>query len=554
MNAKKVIIVTSVILLVLVFLGGLGTFFLDRYKNQLNNELAQKRVDSQNIDTLKIGYLGGSTGIYPEIQPEFNTFVYNSHFYEPLTKFDENLKIQPQLALSWENPKPDTWRFRLRKNVKFQDGSTLDSEDVKKSLDLVLAGGNAAIILPTTKEVKIVDDQTVDIITKTPDPTLAKSLVNAFILPKSLIESKDFKNPIGTGPYKLTKVEDGKYFLVRNEEYYGEKPKAKNVILIPFIDEKDIVTNFKNGEIDISEAPNDPTVQKELNNTLTPDGKSLVTLTKDSTDIRFLVLDTKRDKSPYITGAKTNPFKNLKVRQAVQIAIDVNKIIEDENMKGFTAINQLATKNIFGYSNEIKTPKHDISEAKTLMEEAGYKNGFGVTLDISSIITSFGEGIKTSLAQIGIRVKVNPIAATETYMGKIFSGDSSMYSLGWGITTGDALEAYENILGAQTPLAPLYTSNPQVVALITKLKETFDQKQRMDYFDELAQLADAEKDIIPIFSKDSMVIVRNGIHFTPRTDSMILATGAIGVIPDKYKTSYDLWTATKHLLGLYKVD
>lgn len=551
MKSKKTLIVLISIGILTVIIGSslLGIFL---YKNKLNKDLEQKRVAAKNVDKVTASYLTEVQGIYPDIDLEVTVITFNMHFYEGLTQFDKDLRIKPLLAESWENPNETTWRFRLKKGVKFHNGQELTSEDVKASYDLAIADENLNQFSPGLDSVKIIDKYTVDIITKSPDPILVNTIPPIFILPKSLIESKNYENPIGTGPYKLIKKDKTVYTLERFENYYGEKPKVKNVVLNPIADKDQRFNAVVNGEIDISEVSGSEEREEYQKIAKTKTGQDIKIDTIESTDVSYIGIDLVRDKSPYISGVEGNPFKNIKVREAMLLALNVDKLLSDSNMKDQYPISQLVTENVFGYNPKIQTPKQNVEKAKLLMKEAGYENGFNVMLDISTVKEKLAENIKKQLEPIKINIIINALEPSDEFFQKLLSGDTSMHQLGWGITSGDALEVYEALYGDNSILNKFQYNNPKISDLISKTRSTFDQRKRRDYMQQMAEVIAEDKSMFPLYSNRNNFVYRSGLEFTPRADSLLLIYEVSGAVPDDIKNNYTLVDTIRKIIGIKK--
>lgn len=539
---KKLIIGLSVGAGILLVLAGLGIWVGITQKN-INAQRAKDRVAATQVEKLTIGYETESSGFYPNIPFEMVTYEYNAHFYEALTNLNSDFQIESQLAESWENPSDTTWRFRLKKGVQFHDGSIMSAKDVKASLDMAMANENTAGMLPGLTSVEIVDENTVDLITESPSPMLANALTTVYILPEKVITAGDFTNPVGTGPFKyVSSDESGAVNLTRFEGYYGEKAKVANVVLKSYSVPEERLAALKNGEVDVIQSLNDPA---SVGND--KDGNAIQVATVPGIGTAYLVLDTVSETSPYITGVTTNPFKDIKVRQAMQKALDLDKFIETAEKKTATPAAETVAPTIFGYDPSIAVSTQDLTEAKRLMSEAGYEKGFNVDIDI--LEPSVARAVTEQLAAIGITVRVNPGTNDTNFFDKVMAGDSAMFFMEYGCGTGDALEAFEVNYGAQPFYGKSYTS-PEMTELITKTESNFDIGKRKEDLQQLAKLADAAKANIPLFISKSNFAHRVGLLMNVRFDGFMTAADISGAVPADIQEDLSYVETIKEMLGL----
>jgi peptide/nickel transport system substrate-binding protein len=529
---------------IVLILIGLG-IWIGFYQKDLNAQRAKDRVAATQLQNLAIGYDSLSTGFYPNIPFELVTYEYNSHFYEALTRFDSDYHLEPQLATGWENPSDNVWRFRLKENVKFHDGSLMTSKDVKASLDMAMANENTSVMLPGLASVSIVDENTVDLVTSSPSPLLANALTTVFILPEKLIASADYANPIGTGPFEYVSSDSSSVTLKRFDDYHGTQAKAASVILRSYEDATAQLEALRNKEVDIIQNIDNPDgIGKDK------DGQSLLTASSSGIGVNFLSLDTISDSSPNISGVTTNPFKDIRVREALQYALDIDQLIEDANIKNAAVGTQTVAPTIFGFDPTIKGTVQDIDKAKELMTAAGYQNGFTITLDISrEVFQPLANALKAQLSVIGINLNIslNP-PGTSTFVERIASGDSSMFFLEYDCGTGDALEAYQMLFGEQAFYGKAY-KDAAMTDLMTKAEGTFDLEKRKVTLQELAQLADKAKAMIPLYVVKQIFAYREGVNPSIRFDGYLTANSISGAVPASLQADYTYLDTLKKILG-----
>jgi peptide/nickel transport system substrate-binding protein len=318
-------------------------------------------------------------------------------------------KVGPSLAVSWKNLDDTTWEVKLRKGVKFHDGTPFGAKDVKATFDRVLnpenkltARGNHAKI----KSIEVVDDLTARFKTDGPYPLFVERLTAQVMQSEKVIKEKGHEwmqeNPVGTGPYKLVKwSKKQEHLLVRNEDYWGPKPAFKYVRIRIIPEQATQIAELISGGVDIIKAV--PPDQMDVIN------KSGQARTATSPILRtaFIQLDQAGRSGP-------NPFQDRRVRQAANLAVDVDSIIKHV-LNGLgdrvaTTVNPMA----FGFDPGLKPYKQDIAQAKKLLAEAGFPNGLEVgfmrgqpTVEPGVIQTS--DAIVADLAKAGIRTKARMV-------------------------------------------------------------------------------------------------------------------------------------------------
>lgn len=416
--------------------------------------------------TLRVALSDDATTLDPHVADlAINNRLLNN-IYEGLVRRDKDFNIAPSLAVSWSQPDAKTWRFKLRPDVKFHDGSAFGADDVVYSVARALNPlSNMKWTVQGVASARKVDALTVDLVMAEPNPVLLLHLLSLKIMSKSWSakhgvttpqnyndreETQAVRNANGTGPFKVTSRQlDVKTVLTEHMEWWNRNaPERGNVTQVEWTPIKSNSTRMAalmTGSIDF--VP-DPPVQdreriKNLPATKLQVGSEPRTI--------FLALDQFRDELQTSNVRGRNPFKDLRVRQAVAHAIDVNVLIE-KVMRGYGRPTGLVVgQEVQGYSAEIdRRLPYDLPLAKKLMAEAGYANGFDVTFDCVTQ-TPFAElcqGVGPMLAAIGIRLNINVISFTHIFP-KINRNDTSGLIIGYGASTFDAYGVLQNLLGSK---------------------------------------------------------------------------------------------------------
>ena len=470
------------------------------------------------------------------------------HVYEPLVNRGKTMAIEPSLAVSWQAMNPTTMRFKLRDKVTFHDGTAFTADDVVFSITRAMEKtSNFGAYVQGIKEAKKVDNLTVDIITGGPTPTLLDQLTELRIMNRAwsvkynVTRPQDFKNKEetfaarnanGTGPFVLRAREaDVKTVLVANSNWWGKRDSnVTEVIYTPIKQDATRISALITGEIDLVL---DPPVQDLAN--LRSNAKLKILEGNENRTV-FLSLDQGRGELLYANVKGKNPFKDVRVRQAMLIAIDVNAISKTV-MRGLSlpTMSMIAPQ-VRGYSKDLeKRPAVDLARAKKLMGEAGYPQGFEVTLDCPNNRYINDEKICTAiagmLAKIDIKIKLNAMPRA-TYFPKIQNMDTSLYLYGWGVPTFDSLYTLQSVIhtkvsGGDGEQNYSGYSNPKVDALIASLKTEVDVSKRVALTKEALMLHQADVGHIPLHHQIIPWAMRKNVSVVHRPDNRVNAKWAV---------------------------
>jgi len=476
-------------------------------------------VSNADAKTFRWASQGDVLTMDPHAQNEGLNNAISEHIYDALVARDRKMAIEPSLALSWQQVNPTTMRFKLRDKVTFHDGAPFSADDVVFSITRALEKtSNFAAYMQGIKEAKKVDNLTVDLILNGPVPTLLDQLSEVRIMNRAwamkynVQRPQDFKNKEetfaarnanGTGPFVLrTREPDVKTVMVVNSNWWGKRESnVSEVIYTPIKQDATRISALITGEIDLVL---DPPLQDMGNLKANPKLKIA-----DGNENRtvFFAMDQARNELLYSSVKGKNPFKDLRVRQAMLLTIDVNAL-QKTVMRGLSlpTMSMIAPQ-VRGYSKDLeKRPAVDITKAKKLMTEAGYPNGFEVTMDCPNNRYINDERICTAVAgmlsKIDIKIKLNAMPRV-TYFPKIQNMDTSFFLYGWGVPTFDSLYTLLSIVrtkatGGDGEQNYSGYSNPKVDALIDQLKTEGDFAKRAAITREALLLHQADVGHIPL--------------------------------------------------------
>ncbi len=406
---------------------------------------------------------------------------YGLQVFDMLYYRDSNGSPQPRLALSHKIIDETRWEFKLRRGVKFHNGTAMTAKDVKFSMDRMLDPETKfffAPFYPTIKESKVIDDFTLQIVTKAPDPLLLKRLsLYIPIFPSDLLKEKGvdnfFQKPIGTGPFKFVSwTRNDRMVLEANEQYWDAVPRVKRVIIRSVPEASTRLAELQSGNADII---------TNLPPFLVPQVESSPVATVQS-------IPSGRVMYMYINCLAEGPLKNKKVRQALNYAIDKKGLV-DHVLKGSgipMAVN--LSPYHFGYDSSLKPYPYDPAMAKKLLAEAGYGSGnLKLTLNTSSgrflLDKEVSEAIAGMLDAVGIQVDFRVVewgAYVQTLAGKKLQ---DLGFIGFANTLHDADGTFGPIFSPVSPSS--YYSTPELLEKINKARTMMDEKKRLDLYKEI---------------------------------------------------------------------
>jgi peptide/nickel transport system substrate-binding protein len=481
----------------------------------------QSDEDNIRYKDLIVGICADCQGFHPWIESfDVDTMSINHNIFDSLVKFDLDFKIIPCLAVSWNNPDNLTWRFKIRQGVTFHNGYTLTAEDVKYSINLILDDEKNVLrnLITSVSEVYVVDDFTVDIKTKKPNPILINRLTDIFIVSKRYQEGEHAKTPIGTGPYELVEREDNNHIIMqRYEEYWDQLPEVEKVVFRIIEDDEKRKDAILSGEIDIGYIQS--SFQKEFINISGIDLKYL-----DYPSVTYIGFDFRYNNSPSFLDEK-NPFSDVTIRKAVYHAINVSIIIKKHLNDLAIPASQYITSNVFGFDPSIKRLPYDLEKAKNFMTDAGYSGGFSVELNCGNndFSLNISREIASQLSEIGINVIVEgePI---DDFFGRLGERNTSFYLSGWLASTADGGEIFDLLLRSVDIDANTgyyntgYYSNPEIDIIGEQISSIMNPTERLKLMQDGFQIAMDDVACIPLFSSQLIFASRDFIDWTPRGD------------------------------------
>ena len=480
------------------------------------------------------------------LDPHFHNLTPNNglgkHVFENLIKTDESQNLKPGLATSWKALDDTTWEFKLRQGVKFHDGSPFTADDVIATFKRVPLVPNSpasfAIFTKAVVDLKATDPHTLIMKTAVAHPLLPRDMTGLQIISAKQVDAKteDFNSGRamnGTGPYRYAEYKPGdRVVLTRNEDYYDAKPVWKSIQFRMISNSAARVSALLAGDVQMIE--NVPTSDAAR---LSKD-KSLSVKSAVSNRVIYLHMDSNRAKdSPFVkakdgSALPKNPLTDARVRKAISIAIN-RAAIADRVMEGQAVpAGQFLEKSFFGTSKKLGPDKYDVAGAKKLLAEAGYPDGFQITLHSPNNRYVNDEKIAQAVAQFltraGIDTKVESMPSN-VFFSRGSKLEFSLLLAGWGSETGDTssplralVATYDKDKGMGGANRGRF-SNEGLDAMIASALVQIDDTKRGMLLAAASEKAMAEQALVPIHYEVSVWATKNGYDYVPRADQYTLA-------------------------------
>ena len=450
-----------------------------------------------------------------------------TQIYESLVSRDRNFAIEPALAVSWETLEPKRWRFKLRPNVKFHDGTPMTADDVVFSLQRAkMKNSQRAFQLRTIVEVRKVDDLTVDLVLAAPDALLPEKLIFAAIMSKAWCaahgvsepqnydakqETYAVRNANGTGPYRLKSYEsDSRTVLVANPQWWGQRGNVDEAIYVVIGSDATRLAALVSGDVDFVIDPPFQDVPR-----LKQEGRFKLTQVADI-GMQYLGFDQSRDQLQFSDVKGRNPFKDLRVRRAVYQAIDMDAIVTKVLRGQATPTGTYLSRLVDGSPPELdQRLAYDPPAARALLKEAGYPDGFSIALDCvnAAYRAAVCQAIVGMLAQVGIRTTFQPWP-TATFFPRLTQATTSFFEFGWspGTDPWPTLNAIVHSYGtdAGTFNGGRY-SNARLDQIIDSIRVEPDLARRRQLTADALRVMRAELPLIPLYRRTLTWVMRPDI-------------------------------------------
>lgn len=485
------------------------------------------------------------------------------NIFDSLVATDAEQRIYPQLATSWRATSPTTWEFKLRKDVVFSDGSSFDAYDVVYTVCRIPGVKDSPSLFTTytkaAEKFEVPDPHTLVVHTKTPYPLLPVEFSSWGIISakankvdgKSIAFNKsgcgnlnypgsaefnEGKAAIGTGPYLLESFRRGEGVrLKKNPRYWGTAPEWDTIVMKPLTSDGPRVAALMAGDVDLIENPPLQDLAR-----IKAD-KNLKVTQSISNRVIYIHLTSGPDSHKAILGTDNkNPLKDIRVREALSISINRDAIVS--RIMGGVAVpaGELLPAGMFGAHPEgqMKPPAFNLDRAKKLLAEAGYPNGFTLTLGTPNDRYINDAEVSQAVAQmwtrLGVKTNIDAMTAS-TFFSRRNKSEFPAYLAGWGASTGEMSSPLKALLatadksrgyGATNPTG---YSNKALDDSLTKALATVDDKTREDLLRQTSRMAMNDWSIIPLHFEVTPWAMKSKLNYKARVDQYTLPTEVTSV-------------------------
>lgn len=484
--------------------------------------------------SLTIGFADPVSSVDPQLNNHAGDRSLALHFWDSIINSRDGGILEPALAAEWKLLDNLTWEFKLRDDVKWQDGTALTADDIVFSFERArnVPGSVASYVgaVRTVESVTAKDSHTIIIKTTAPNPKLPLEIASVYIVSKHVGENtktEDYnsgKATVGTGPFKfISHVPGDRTVFERNPDYYGEKPIWEKVDYRFIPNGSARTAALLAGDVDVIDKVAVTDVAKlresEKVNVFTYPGLRVLLLQPSfRTGPNEFITDNAGKPLP------NNPLLDVRVRQALSLAIN-RKAIADRVLQGtVTEANQWMPTGTFGYNPDVKDIPYDAERTRKLLAEAGYPEGFNITVHVAGDRYPQSAETVQAVAQfwsrIGVKTKVE-VVPWAVYSSRALKNDFAVSILAWGNGTG---EASYGLLNAFTTVDPSrgrgasnwgrYT-NPAVDAALDAAGSEFDAGKREAILREAAKLVSDDVGVFPLFHYKNIWAARKGLKVVP---------------------------------------
>jgi peptide/nickel transport system substrate-binding protein len=504
---------------------------------------AGRPAHAQARSDLRIGAQVEPTSIDPHFANVDTNNAMALHFFTPLVIRNERLEPQPGLATSWRMLDETTWEFRLREGVRFHDGSELTAEDVAFSIRRAPAvpgsPSSLSVYLRHITAVEVIDRHTIRLRTAEIFPLMQIFMGTFVILSRRAAEgvtTEEFntgRGMVGTGPYRFTGWQRGERLTMeRFADYWGPAPDIEHVTFrfIPnaaarlsalLAGDVDMIDFVPIASMDVLARRNDLRLSRGVTNRLI-----------------YLHIEHARPNAPFVTDRAGQPFtdrgplQDARVRRAISMAID-RRAIAARVMDGASEpTSQVMPAGAIGHVPDLPVEAHDPAGSRRLLTEAGYPNGFAVTMHVprNRYVNDVRamEAIAQMLTRIGIEVRLETVPV-QTFFDRAARREFSLFMIGFGVVTGEPSSFLSLVLQTFDAQARVGAgnrgrySNPEFDRLLIQALRTPDDTAREDLLRQATRVAIADQALIPLHHQVHVWAMRADLDHTPRTDEYTLA-------------------------------
>lgn len=473
----------------------------------LASPLSWSCARKHEVTPIRIAVHSDPLSLDPHFNNEVLTFAILANIFEGPTAFDGEVRLVPRLVSSWENPDDKRWLFHVREGARFHDGSAVEAQDLVSSIQRIRNHARSQLkgYLAEVESERVVGPFTFEITTRRPYAPLLNKLAFAFVVPRG--SPAEITHPIGTGPYRLVSFERGKVLRMDPVPVSGTNPSPLAPLEFrSFPDSEMRVKELLEGRADliqdlppaaVARVKQDPCCRVE---------------SRLSSVVEYLQFEVRDPR-----------FKDRRVREAINLALDRRLLVERLLSGSGQEAEQMVSPGVFGHDPDLKQPKQDLVKARSLMVEAGFPNGFDVTLEYRE--GRNGAEIARQLEAIGVRVKLSRRPFSELF-ASLSRQQIPFYYGGVTAVTADASDVLDSFAhsrsGGYGSSNSSGFSDPELDRLIEESGATLVTSQRRNLLQKALRRVAENLNLIPLAIAYDLYGVRRDLSWTPRVDRKLL--------------------------------
>jgi peptide/nickel transport system substrate-binding protein len=496
-------------------------------------------------DTLRIAVEAGPTSLDPHFASLITNIAFSRHIFQPLMEQDHQQNLRPAIATAMRVVDETTWEVTLDPRARFHDGAPVTAEDIAFTIaragDVPNSPSSFRYATRPIAAVEAVNATTIRIRTHQPTPLLPNFLALVMIVSKKHGEgagTPDYnagRAMIGTGPFRHVSWQPGSPVVMeRNPDFAGAAPAFARVEFRPIANAGARVAALQAADVDLIEiVPPDHFARFRA------DPARFTVAESPSNRLLFLTLDSDREDSPFVRGKDgariANPLRDARVRRALSLAINRDALVGRVLQGQALAAGDLGPPGYFGTSPDMTPPPFDLDQARRLLAEAGWANGFAVQVNGPNDRFVNDEQVVQAIAQMWTRLGLTTTVETRTRAVWLSEAAQLRYSVNLaGFSPNpELLGMLETQIHSWNPQLGLGTanrgrfSNAEIDAVIQRARTTIDDEQRRALTQQATRMALRDQTaLIPLYFQVNTWAMRRGITYEARTDEMTLAFSA----------------------------
>jgi peptide/nickel transport system substrate-binding protein len=474
------------------------------------------KTSGKSSGTLTMSQPADATTMDPQLQGDVADMNILINMFDCLTTRDSQNRLMPQLATSWHAVNPTTWRFNLRKGVKFHNGEPFNASVVKYSIERMLNPKTASPIVEFADAgvtgVNVIDEYTADIVSSAPAPIIPQqsALFDGVMVPPSYIEQNGAayfaKHPVGTGPFKFVQWTPGVQVVMEaNPHYWGGAPSLAQLVVKPVPDSATALASLQSGELDMVTG----LVGSDVKPIAGASGIKIVSV--PGIRVYFVDIDTE----------STGPLADVRVRQALNYAVDVDALVQVVLSGYGKRIATLFPSNAFGYNSKVTPYPYNPQKAKQLLAEAGYPRGFSTAMSANATNATLLQAIAGQLANVGVQVSQKTYAVqTFTELDYVNHGNALgptyvVNNSGWSMDGYSYLQSYIRPTSRSSRW-----NNAQATQYVTTEQTSVNPSTRQNAFEQLQNLMIEQAPFIFLYVSDLVLPMSTKVNFKPNALGM----------------------------------